>query len=302
MQLEELEKRREAYLAKAEYKYQKQVAIIYREALDEIRLEMAKIYDKYAINGVLTKAQMTKYNRLAALEKKTFDALSPAVKDSIKVIDKLRPEEYGEAFFRTAWAVDNATGVGLDWGPLDKAAILENLDNPFYDAARTRLKVTLPPAIKTTINNGLALGQSYAQMMRDVKDLVNLKNFETMRILRTELHAAQEAGIVAGYEEAKAQGINGKEIWIATLDGNTRDSHQAMDGVAKDDDGFFRGSIGRARYPGDYELPASQRINCRCDTRFEIEGFEPAVRRDREGGVLPYQTYPEWVKDKKIFA
>ena len=74
-----------------------------------------------------------------------------------------------------------------------------------------------------------------------------------------------------------------------------------MDNVARDDDGMFRGAIGEAPYPGWEGLPAEERINCRCDIRFEIEGFEPDIRRSRDNGVLPYQRYEDWVEDKTVF-
>ena len=299
--LNELEDRRSRYFDLAEKRYEREIAALYKESLATIRADMAKIYDKYAVDGVLTKAQMTRYNRLASMEAKIYNDLSPAVKASVGTINKLKPAEYGEAFFRTAWAVDNSTGVALDWGPLDKKAIVANLDNPFYQTATERLTGTLKGEVRNAINTGLALGQSYPQMMKDLKKLVNLKNFETMRILRTELHAAQEAGIVDSYDEAKEQGIEGRTVWISTLDGSTRPTHQAMDGKARNEDGYFVGAIGRARYPGDPDLPASERISCRCDARFKVEGFEPQIRRSREDGLIPYQTYPEWVKDKKLF-
>lgn len=295
------EEARDRYFTRAERRYEAEIAALYRESLDEIRKEMSKIYEKYAVNGILTKAQMTKYNRLATLEKNVLDSLSPAVRASIRIIDRMKPTEYGEAFFRTAWAVDSATRVALTWGPLDKAAIAANLDNPFYLTSTERLTSTLKGAVRNTINNGLALGQSYTEMMKDIKDLVNLKNFETMRILRTELHDAQEAGIADSYDAALEQGINGKVVWIATLDGKTRDSHQEMDGVARDEDGMFRGSIGETPYPGWEGLPASDRINCRCDIRFEIEGFAPEIRRARDDGLVPQQTYDQWKSHRQTF-
>ena len=295
------EEARERYFTRADRKYEREIAALYRESLDEIRKEMSKIYEKYAVNGILTRAEMTKYNRLATLEKNVLDALSPAVRKGIQTIDRLKPIEYGEAFFRTSWAVDSASGVNLTWGPLDKATIAANLDNPFYITSTERLTGTLKGAVRNTINNGLALGQSYTEMMRDIKGLVNLKNFETMRILRTELHDAQEAGIADSYDSALEQGINGRVIWIATLDGKTRDTHGAMDGVARDEDGMFRGAIGEAPYPGWEGLPAGERIACRCDIRFEIEGFAPEIRRSREDGLVPQQTYEQWKNDRKTF-
>jgi uncharacterized protein with gpF-like domain len=306
------ERAREAYFRRAEKQYEKEIAAIFREALDEIRVEMSKVYDKYAINGLLTKAEMTRYNRLASLEKNIQSIVSPAAKSATKMIDRLKPEEYGEAFFRTAWAIDNATGVGLDWGMLDKKVIKANLSNVFFKEAENAFWFNANSQLKTAISNGLALGQSYPDMMKDLKGFLNRKNFEIMRVLRTELHDAQEAGVKASYSEAMDQGVMGSMVWVATLDGKTRDMHQEMDGVKaewvdppdekSEGDWLFTLPNGeKAKYPGDANLSAGNRVNCRCDIRFELEGFAPEIRRSREDGVIPYQTYNEWSRDRRVF-
>ena len=300
MSIESDEAKRTAAFLRSEKIYERQVAMIYREALDEIRADMSRIYEKYARNGVLTKADMTRYNRLVSMEESIVGIIKPAVQASIKVIDKLKPEEYGEAFFRTGWVMDNGTGVALNWGPLDKNAVIMNLDNPAYDKSTKILLADGVGSARIAVSQGLALGKSYPQMMKDLKELITKKNYETMRILRTELHAAQEAGTSAAYDMAIAQGVNGNVVWQATLDGNTRPTHGAMDGVIRNEKGLFVGSL-RARYPGDYELDVGDRCNCRCTTRIDVDGLTPLLRRTREDGVVPYQTYSTWSKDRKVF-
>jgi hypothetical protein len=41
---------------------------------------------------------------------------------------------------------------------------------------------------------------------------------------------------------------------------------------------------------------AAEDINCRCRVRGQIEGYEPKVRRIRDEGVVPYETYQSWNK------
>lgn len=295
------EAKRDAYFAAAERQYEREMAKVFRDALDEIRAEMAKIYDKYAVDGILTKAQMTRYNRLATLEKNIIAIMKPVVAKARGIVNRLKPNEYGEAFWRTAWAFDNETGVALSWGTLDKNAIAASLSNVFGEVALRNWGIEALGRVRTAISEGLALGQSYPEMMRDLKRYINTENFKIMRILRTELHDAQEAGTAAGYEAALDQGIEGRMVWIASLDGSTRPTHAAMDGVARDEDGMFRGAIGKTPYPGWEGLPAEERISCRCTMRFEVEGFPPLVRRSREDGVIPYQTYSDWRTDRRLF-
>lgn len=273
------EKARDRYFARVEKEYEREVAKIWRDSLSQIRAEMGSIYEKYAQNGILTRAEMTRYNRLTTLEKNIQAIAKDAAKQSIKVIERLRPEEYGEAFFRTAQAFDNAAKVALSWGPIDKATIAANLENPFFTSAKESILLTTVPQFRNAINNGLALGQSYTDMMKDIKKTVNAKNFEIMRVLRTELHDAQEAGTAVAYEEAIDQGIEGKVVWISTLDDRTRDSHAEMDGEEQNDDGMFilHGKNGDVEtpYPGYMHLPPEERINCRCTTAFQLTGYTP---------------------------
>jgi hypothetical protein len=301
MSLQADEAARLAYFRKVEKLYERRIAAIYREALATIRSDMAKIYDKHAVNGVLTKAEMTRYNRLSSMEDQIVGTIKPAVNQSIKTIDRLKPEEYGQAFFRTAWAMDNAAGVGLNWGLLNKDTIVANLNNPSYARAVTYIRQDAEGIARIAVNQGLALGKSYPTMMRDLKEVVTRENYQTMRILRTELHSAQEAGTAAGYLKAQEQGVRGDMVWDATLDGDTREEHAAMDGVMRDEDGWFRGAL-IARYPGDPELDAGMRVNCRCSMRFELEGFSPTIRRSREDGIIPYQSYRDWSEDRKVFG
>jgi SPP1 gp7 family putative phage head morphogenesis protein len=273
------EKARDRYFARVEKEYEREVAKIWRDSLSQIRAEMGSIYEKYAQNGLLTRAEMTRYNRLTTLEKNMQAIVKDATKESVKIIKRLKPEEYGEAFFRTAKAFDDAATVALSWGPLDKAAVAASLENPFLEEAVKKALFVGASNVRTAINNGLALGQSYTDMMKDLKGMVNKENFEIMRILRTELHDAQEAGTAASYEEAIEHGIEGKVIWLATLDDRTRESHADMDGEEQNEDGMFilRGKNGtyECPYPGYEGLPAEERINCRCTTAFQLTGYTP---------------------------
>ena len=52
--------------------------------------------------------------------------------------------------------------------------------------------------------------------------------------------------------------------WDATMDGDTRPTHRALDGQIRETDKPFESSSGRtARYPGDFGDPAED-CNCRC--------------------------------------
>ena len=270
------------------------LAATYRDALVSIRGYMSRIYDKYAVDGILTKAQMTKYNRYASMEKAILKELSPAIAKSVRQIKRLAPTEYQAGFFRMAWALDQENGVRMDWGVVNRDAVTSALQNDFTKIATKGLAQNAQLAVRRALADGLALGKSYPQMVKDLKRATNATYAQAIRILRTEGQDAQNAGAVATYQKADDLGINGNRVWDATLDMRTRSTHQAVDGQHADENGLFHVGGYPTDRPAGGDLPASERINCRCHIRYEVEGYEPQVRRSRDEGIIPYQTYPQW--------
>lgn len=76
-------------------------------------------------------------------------------------------------------------------------------------------------------------------------------------IARTEVVSASQLGVLSGYEQS---GLEIK-IWVATPDGNTRDSHAAIDGEEK---GLHQPFSNGLQFPGDPTGQAEEVINCRC--------------------------------------
>ena len=298
-----LEKRAYDALMAREAKYAREVQLVLRETLDEMRLQMGKLYERYSVNGVLIHAEMSKYNRLATAEKQLLQAVDPAVRKTLRVINRLGPEQYEAAFYHYAWAMDNAAGVRLGWGVLNKATIMENLASEFSKISTTRYGDGAQLAVRSALNQGLAQGKGYAVMARDLKKAINATYGQALRIIRTEGQTAVNAGQEDSYVWAQHKGIDLDMKWDATLDDRTRPDHQAADGQTRDPEtGLFTIGGEKAAYPGDPALSAAQRIHCRCRIRAEIEGYSPQIRRSREDGVIPYQTFSEWDKGREHFS
>jgi uncharacterized protein with gpF-like domain len=134
-------------------------------------------------------------------------------------------------------------------------------------------------------------------MMREVAGSVDLTKAETMRILRTEAHRARELGNYSVSEAAAEQGVIFTRRWVAALDDKTRASHASLDGQEVGlEERFSNGLL----YPGDPVGDAAETINCRCDVIDVIKGYEPELRRTREEGIQPYQTFETWAKDHGV--
>jgi len=301
-ELSKLEQQALNSLLLREAKYSKQIQNQLASVLTTIYGEMKKIYDKYAINGKLTKVEMTKYNKYSTMEEQILKTLDPALKANIKKIKKLLPSQFNESFFHYAWAIDNATGLRLSWGLVNTKVLLQAFDitNPKNIELQEALKnypITAKKKIRAALLNGLSQGKSYDSMARDLKKSLNKIYSSAITIVRTEGQSAINAGQAIAYTRAQENGINGKEIWSATKDQKTRIDHRHADGSTKDSEGFFNVGGEKALYPGDPNLSAENRINCRCSIRFEIDGYSPQLMRTREEGILPYMNYDNYVKE-----
>lgn len=85
-------------------------------------------------------------------------------------------------------------------------------------------------------------------------------------IMETVAHQVVED---TSFAAAKNDGNNTK-TWVTANDDRVRDAHAAIDGQAVPiGERFTLGNGESANFPGDILLSASQRINCRCTTRYQ---------------------------------
>lgn len=289
---------------KKQDRYERRIQLALRDALIKIQGEMKAMYDKWAVNGKLTYAETAKYNRYASMESNILSILDPVLKENIKEIKKLLPEQYNESFYRTAWAIDNASGLRLDWGPVNKNMVMElfsidNVKNKEMAEALYNYTIEARKKIRQALMSGMTIGKSFDEMSKDLKKAINVISYKALMIARTEGMTAINHGTNDGYIKAKAKGIEGDVVWSATKDGRTRDTHGAMDGKIQQEDGLFDGPGGeRTPFPGWEGLSAEERIHCRCNEQFQIKGYSPQLMRTRESGIVPYQNYEDWKANK----
>lgn len=275
--------------------YEREVISNYAEALKDIRNDIGRIYEKYAENGKLTNAEMSKYNRLTSLEKQLTEDIGPVFRKNERLIEKMSQVEYDEGFYRAAWTIDQRTGVALRWGLLNQNAIKAAVANPLRKIAESRLKQDGLIKIRRAVSQGLIRGLSYPNMMREIKGAINGSAADALRIVRTEGQRSQSMGQQANYADARRIGVEVVDVWDAALDDRTRDSHGALDGQkAQYENGQPYWYVNGYRTPGPGQSGvASEDINCRCRVRGEVEEFKPEKRRIA-GKIEKYQTYSEW--------
>lgn len=287
----------------------RELARNYAAAIDAIRNDLARLYERYAENGKLTHAEMSKFNRLASLEKQLTGTIRPAALKNERVIEKVARVQYEESFYRHAWSIDQNVGVSLRWGLLSPEQVKAAVENPLRHLAKRELSRATLTRVRRAISQGLIRGVTLRKMMNEVREAMDVTANDAMRIVRTEAHRARELGNWDVTQKAAELGLDMVKVWDATLDNRTRSTHGSMDGqrrkVVVTDDGVklekpFRSPNGAtATYPGGFGV-AREDINCRCDAVDEIVGFPPEVRRVRDEGIQPYQTFREWAQSRGV--
>jgi len=262
---------------RAERVINRQIVREYRRALKDIRGELAELYERYAKNGELTLAEMTRYNRLSKMDRQIAKALGPRIRGVNQAIERLTESQYQEAWYRTAWSYDNALRTSLGWGQIPIEQVRAAVANPLREIATARLTNETRIRMNRAIRQGLIQGSSMPRMMRGVRDAIGVTTSEAMRIARTEAHRARELGSLEADMKAADKGVELMRVWDATLDSRTRPAHAALDGKqARPGEEFPGGPVA----PGMWG-EASQDINCRCSANKVIEGYEPQNRRVR---------------------
>jgi len=150
--------------------------------------------------------------------------------------------------------------------PIDQESMVRavQLDSKISKGLYTRLGEDvnlLKRKITAQVSRSIATGESYAQMAKHLSDYTRVGYNNAVRIARTEGHRIQNTAAMDAMTSAKEKGADVVKQWDATLDGNTRESHQAVDGEIRDIDKPFSNGLD---FPGDPSGGAAEVVNCRC--------------------------------------
>lgn len=160
--------------------------------------------------------------------------------------------------------------------------------------------------LNSAITQGILHGDSIPQIAKQLDAVTNSGKAAAIRNVRTAVTNAECAGRVESYKMAKADGIELKQKWIATLDNRTRHSHAVLDGQIREIGEPFEIDGFQILYPGqpapgqDYKV-GSQIYNCRCTIVAVLKGFENKDYSKYGNGKLGDETYEQW-KERHIAA
>lgn len=271
----------------------------YKKALKEIRVKLSDTYIKYSKAGKLTLSEMQKFNRLVKLEKEIALILNQLGNETIKDINRFRPLQYEQSYYRMAWSVDQNIGVEVGFNNLKPEVVSKSIQYPLVKQAMSNYKRNVITRTIQAINSGLTQGLGIKEMARQLVKSLNISLNDALRIIRTESHRLIELGHNFEFLEASRKGVEKKMQLISTLDDRTRPQSAQMDGNFSNKEGKFKYPNGQYYIPGNTGNPAWD-INDRERSIQIIDDISPQLRRTREDGVIPFKTYREWAKDKGL--
>ena len=133
----------------------------------------------------------------------------------------------------------------------------DRLANNTFTASQNTLN-RVDSNISQILTDGYRSGAGINEVGRMITERFDeLRTWEANRIARTEIHTAQNMGIMSSYEDLGVEYTQ----WIAANDDRTRDSHIEIDGEII---AFGEQYSNGLSFPGDTSGPIEEWINCRC--------------------------------------
>lgn len=312
---DQLYRQAQVELAKILQGEERSIIRLYGTALYDIRKILKDLYDKYSVEGKLTNGEMSKYNRLVNVQNQIEGILRKNLKKVDSLSKRLTAEQYTEAFYRHAYAIDQAGGMALNWGLITEEAVEAATKSPFSKLASSKALMMSREGtvdrVRQEIGLSIIRGDSYDVLANRISAVLGVSPkgtgaayngkgaaYRSLLVARTEGQRILVEGQQAATQKALDLGCDIETIWDATLDSRTRPAHAALDGRPKDDPekGWLFPEIGYVSAPLHSGV-ASFDINCRCRTRDQVKGFPPEERYVRGDGIKPYQTYEQWKND-----
>lgn len=239
----------------------------YKVALDDIKVKIGKIYERYGVDGKLDMATMQKMAVKDQKELTRLNKLFSDIDEDLNTLNRGRPQQLSGHL--TSIYEANYNDVALNVGSLTDEAFkvvnreavyqssLSELGKIGLQANADAIKLNIKRSVTTSIVQGESIGNMAKRIATDLETNAN----NAVRIARTETTRIMNEARQSVLEQAADIGIKVQKKWLAAKDDRTRSSHASLDGQVRDLDKPYSNGL---MFPGDKSGPASEVINCRC--------------------------------------
>lgn len=267
---------------KDEREVQRNLKIIYQQALEDIDAELLRLRGS---DQTQSKVYRVRYQK--QLREQVSNTLDEMNKQQGIIISDHLKNAYKRSFIGTMYDF-HGQGVPflfpVDGKQITKALFTNSkIKEGLYKKLGKDTRV-LKRQIANEITRGIASGKSYHDITRNLNLQSQIGLGKANRIVRTEGHRIQNEAAHDAGRKAHENGADVVKQWDATLDGNTRPSHRVLDGQLRELDEPFSLNGKEADYPGAFGIPAED-INCRCAilhrAKWALDGEELERLKDR---------------------
>jgi SPP1 gp7 family putative phage head morphogenesis protein len=271
---------------------------IYTNGYKETRKLVADFIAKYGIDGAMDPVEALKFKRAQSLEREMLSIVAELNTGAKKAIDNLAIDTWMINYYHAGFALESELQVKLAYTLIPRDAVRKAIANPLDKLALADNADLVKRRLRRDIASSIAQGDSIEKMAGKVRNSLERNANDAVRIARTETTRVMNEARLESFQKAVDKGIKMQKVWVATLDGRTRDRHQDLDGEKRDIDKPFSNGL---MEPGDYSGPPEEVINCRCTMITELKDYptEAAYRRDNvTKEVIPYQKYDDWFDNR----
>lgn len=154
--------------------------------------------------------------------------------------------------------------------------------------------------INREITQGIVKGESIPKIANRLTKVTTMDKNAAIRNARTAMTSAENMGRSQAADDLKEKGIPTEEVWSATHDDRTRDSHLLLDGTTRDASGYFGVGIIATplRYPADPAGDPEEVYNCRCRLSIQLKGIDHSNDADLYEKFMK-ENYPEDYEEMK---
>ncbi len=277
-------------------KTEREIMKNYARQLRGMRSKLADIFDKYFQEGKLDFSEIQKYGRLSKLVQSLIKDNKKLYDDDGKLLRETLTEVYNTSFYRTAWALESETRARLGYSAVDLKTVQLSIQNPFtgltLNERLERHRTNLIYSLKEELTRGFVNGDTYPQISRRVKDLLEGDAGKAIRIVRTESTRIYNEAQYDSILHAEEQGITMTKTWISSRDDRTRESHEMLDGVTIPVDEPFVIDGDEGMFPGDFS-EARNVINCRCTVEYNVVAINKPSHDE-----LGDMSFDDWMNDR----
>lgn len=235
----------------------------YEDALDEInsKIELLLARQDADMQHVIYQVEYQK-----ALKTQVKAILEQLQTNEFETVSEYLSKAYEDGFLGTMYDLQGQ-GIPLVF-PIDQRQVVAavqhetKLSQNLYTTLGKDI-TDLQKKIAGEITRGIAGGQMYSEIARNVSNWARIPRNNAMRIARTEAHRIQSKATADAQFKAKEKGADVVKQWDSSLDKRTRKSHRELDGQIRELEEPFEINGHKAMHPGGFGV-AKEDINCRC--------------------------------------